>query len=221
MSVRSKINRMFRLLPHVQRMTPGRSLQHGITLDPEHLYDHFTQRIFILGHKDCFAATEQRGINHWFHFFQPSCRSAEINPEGGATIWFAVNHQLHPRCARTIPKTVDKPRPVPLPTGLVVKNGSKMRPRFLVSIPSTGIGERQTDEIPSRWIGSTESRGAVDGFEEVVMVMHPPLGMASVRPDGQVHCDLLHHAGIGMMAGRDAWGLKAICTCSPTSRSSI
>ena len=35
----------------------------------------------------------------------------------------------------TIPNTVARPRPVPLPVSFVVKNGSKIRPRVTSSMP--------------------------------------------------------------------------------------
>lgn len=42
---------------------------------------------------------------------------------------------IHPRCWATIPYAVLSPRPVPAPSGLVVKNGSKMRATVYASIP--------------------------------------------------------------------------------------
>src|SRR6202790_2839934 len=34
-----------------------------------------------------------------------------------------------PPCSRTMPNTIANPNPVPTPAGLVVKNGSKIRPK--------------------------------------------------------------------------------------------
>ena len=42
---------------------------------------------------------------------------------------------ISPPDCLTIPCTVDNPRPVPLPTAFVVKNGSKMRSRVAMSMP--------------------------------------------------------------------------------------
>src|ERR1700676_734791 len=40
-----------------------------------------------------------------------------------------------PPCSRTIPNTIANPRPVPTPAGLVVKNGSKIRPKVSAGMP--------------------------------------------------------------------------------------
>src|SRR6185503_14015365 len=37
---------------------------------------------------------------------------------------------IDPPCSRTMPATIESPSPVPSPTGLVVKNGSKILLRF-------------------------------------------------------------------------------------------
>ena len=42
---------------------------------------------------------------------------------------------MHPPLCLTMPKTVARPSPVPLPAPLVVKNGSKMRAFVASSIP--------------------------------------------------------------------------------------
>ncbi len=44
--------------------------------------------------------------------------------------------QMQPALCLTIPYTVESPRPVPLPTSLVVKNGSKMRACVSSSMPT-------------------------------------------------------------------------------------
>src|SRR5246500_765650 len=43
---------------------------------------------------------------------------------------------IQPRCCSTISRTVDNPRPVPLPNSLVVKNGSKIRDKCSAGIPA-------------------------------------------------------------------------------------
>src|SRR5437762_1655161 len=42
---------------------------------------------------------------------------------------------IHPRCCLTMPKTMDNPRPVPLPCSFVVKKGSKMEDLISGGIP--------------------------------------------------------------------------------------
>jgi len=46
---------------------------------------------------------------------------------------------MHPPCCATMPSTTDKPRPVPTPTGFVVKKGSKMRCTVASSIAAPRV----------------------------------------------------------------------------------
>ena len=46
-----------------------------------------------------------------------------------------LSTEISPPCSRTIPWTMERPRPVPTPAGLVVKNGSKMRGSSSGAIP--------------------------------------------------------------------------------------
>ena len=45
----------------------------------------------------------------------------------------------------TIRYEMSRPRPVPSPTGLVVKNGSKMRGRISGGMPGAGVGDLDED----------------------------------------------------------------------------
>ena len=66
-----------------------------------------------------------------------------------------------------MPWQTDRPRPVPAPTGLVVKNGSKMRARVAASMPAP--------------VSVTDSKNArVDGSVRVAIVTCPPNGL--MRP---------------------------------------
>ena len=47
----------------------------------------------------------------------------------------------------TMPRDSARPWPVPRPTSLVVKNGSKMRPRTASGMPSPVSADRDLDEI--------------------------------------------------------------------------
>ena len=47
----------------------------------------------------------------------------------------ALSTRIAPSFWRTMPNTVESPRPVPLPSGLVVKNGSKICACVSASIP--------------------------------------------------------------------------------------
>ena len=103
-----------------------------------------------------------------------------------------------------MPKTVDKPRPVPLPTGLVVKNGSKIRLRILRIHAESGIGERQDRRSPRRVVRDPSGVGARWMVSrDVVMDNASAVGHGIARVDRQIHRNLFHHAGIGI-DGRDA-----------------
>ena len=54
----------------------------------------------------------------------------------------SLSTSMQPPNWRTIAKTVERPRPVPLSTSLVVKNGSKMRPASRRSSPRPCPGRR-------------------------------------------------------------------------------
>jgi hypothetical protein len=47
----------------------------------------------------------------------------------------SLRTSIRPPLRSTMPSTVDKPRPVPDSSALVVKNGSKIRSRVAASIP--------------------------------------------------------------------------------------
>src|SRR5207245_10867780 len=63
------------------------------------------------------------------------CHGAEVSLSAGKGNWMrnvapspgALTTEIVPPCSLTIPYVMDKPRPVPFPTSLVVKNGSKIR----------------------------------------------------------------------------------------------
>ena len=52
-----------------------------------------------------------------------------------------------PPCFSTIVRAIDSPWPVPLPTSLVVKNGSKIRFRDVRRDAATGVGDRDHDDV--------------------------------------------------------------------------
>src|SRR5256886_1360063 len=63
------------------------------------------------------------------------CHGAEVSLSAGKGNWMrnvapspgVLATEIAPPCSLTIPYVMDKPRPVPFPTSLVVKNGSKIR----------------------------------------------------------------------------------------------
>src|SRR5438552_3965648 len=63
------------------------------------------------------------------------CHGAEVSLSAGKGNWMrnvapspgVLTTEIVPPCSLTIPYVMDKPRPVPFPTSLVVKNGSKIR----------------------------------------------------------------------------------------------
>ncbi len=61
----------------------------------------------------------------------------------------ALSHSIHPSCSWTMPNAVDSPRPVPLSTSLVVKNGSKIRLRVSSSMPGPLSHTRRRRYVPA------------------------------------------------------------------------
>ena len=48
----------------------------------------------------------------------------------------ALSTSIRPLCLRMIPCVIDRPSPVPVPTGLVVKKGSKIRLSIYDGMPA-------------------------------------------------------------------------------------
>src|SRR5437660_841280 len=57
---------------------------------------------------------------------------------------------------------IDRPRPVPSPTSLVVKNGSKMRSRMAGSMPGPLSETSITISSPCRRVGAGQRRGGAE-----------------------------------------------------------
>ena len=67
--------------------------------------------------------------------------------------WGWLSTRMCPPACSTMPYTVASPRPVPLPTSLVVKNGSKMRARVASSMPTPSSSTvRRASGRPSSWV---------------------------------------------------------------------
>ena len=70
-----------------------------------------------------------------------------------------------------MPELIDRPRPVPLPTGLVVKNGSKIRSRIAGSMPLAVVGDVDLDAAVGRAGADGDvaaGRAGVDGVGDQV-----------------------------------------------------
>ena len=115
--------------------------------------------------------------------------------------------RCRPRCGRllclTIPNTVESPSPVPLPTSLVVKKGSKMRASVARSIPHARVGHGEHDVGPGP--------DAVVRLRVVLVELRRspsrssacrPCGIASRALTDEVHHDLLDLARVGQHLAR-------------------
>src|SRR5579859_3326556 len=79
---------------------------------------------------------------------------------------------LPPKFCVTMRCTISRPRPVPLPTGLVVKNGSKIR-------------SRSSSGIPLPWSPMLMARNP--GSLQVFTSISPPSGEASIALRSEEH----------------------------------
>src|SRR5690242_10918400 len=104
---------------------------------------------------------------------------------------------LPPLCL-TMPYTVDRPRPVPLPGSLVVKNGSNARAIVASSIPTPSSLTATMTWGPSTDPGCTATYSASISTLAVSMVRLPPLRHGISGVDSEVHDDLLDLARIGL-----------------------
>ncbi len=92
----------------------------------------------------------------------------------------SLSTSIHPWCCLTMPYTVARPRPVPFPTSLVVKNGSKMRRRVLRRNAAAGIDRRSGRRIGRFALSECSARRrASTSTVEILIASRPPLGMAS------------------------------------------
>src|SRR5450759_2193950 len=83
--------------------------------------------------------------------------------------------QICPPDCRTMPWTVARPSPVPLPTSFVVKNGSKARARMASSIPAPLSATVSSTAGPV----ISRSNGAASSTRRTLISRMPPPGMAS------------------------------------------
>jgi len=81
-----------------------------------------------------------------------------------------------PDC-RTTPNTIDRPNPVPLPTSLVVKNGSKARSKTSGLIP---VPVSRTDTSTQSWRAISSGNSSLVALTFAVSISTvPPPGIAS------------------------------------------
>ena len=86
---------------------------------------------------------------------------------------------MNPFDCLTIPYTVERPSPVPLPTSLVVKNGSKTWARVSSSIPvpvSVTASSAKRPGSAGQW---SRAYSASIFTRPVSIVSRPPVGMES------------------------------------------
>ena len=70
---------------------------------------------------------------------------------------------------------MSRPRPVPFPTGLVVKNGSNMRSRISAGMPGAVVDDAHHDALPLTVGGHLDAAGIRHGIEGVVDQIRPDL----------------------------------------------
>ena len=72
-------------------------------------------------------------------------------------------------------RTMSRPRPVPFPTGLVVKNGSNRRSRISAGMPGAVVDHAHHDALPLAVRGHLDATGVGNGIEGVVDQVRPDL----------------------------------------------
>src|SRR5262249_34183104 len=82
---------------------------------------------------------------------------------------------IQPPCSRTMLQVTDRPRPVPSPTALVVKNGSNTRLRVVSSMPWP---VSRTVSVVQRARSPPTSAGGVTSLLPTVTSTTPPAGVA-------------------------------------------
>src|SRR5207237_6267664 len=107
----------------------GRVDRHPAHAEPEGLRKRLQQRRVVIhdedpqrGHGVAIGVVSAEATGSWMRKVAPS--------PGGLTT------EIVPPCSLMIPYVMDRPRPVPLPTSLVVKNGSKIRGSSPGGIPA-------------------------------------------------------------------------------------
>ena len=120
-----------------------------------------------------------------------------------------------PLCA-TIPYTVESPRPVPIPSCLVVKNGSKMCGSTLVGDPGPVVGDRQRDVAARR----ERRRDAFLGCRSASVspidsVITPAVAQRVAGVEGEIDDHALDLRGVGDDRGDTFRELALRLRCSP------
>ena len=109
---------------------------------------------------------------------------------------------MYPPDCFTIPYTVASPSPVPLPVGLVVKNGSKSRAIVALSMPhpvSVTASSTYRPGATLSWLGAYAASSSTSAVS-IVSAAAPRHRVAGV--DGEVREDLLDLARVGLDAAR-------------------
>ena len=87
----------------------------------------------------------------------------------------AIRLRCRPRCGWTRRRTISSPRPVPWPTGLVVKNGSKIRSRISAGCQPRCRRCARRPRVPSRPPTTSTWPDSRDGVQRVVDQVGPDL----------------------------------------------
>ena len=125
-----------------------------------------------------------------------------------------------PDCV-TMPYAVDKPRPVPLPATLVVKNGSKMRARVAASMPEPVSLTDSTTQRPAGTPRRCDSAASTTSTFSVAMASAPPEGMASRALMTRLTTTCSSWPASARTLPRRSASVVRSSTCSPMSRRNI
>ena len=122
--------------------------------------------------------------------------SRQQNPDGGSDARLAVAN-TQPSFCLTMPYTVARPRPDPLPISLVVKNGSNSRSSVSGLIPAPRVADPDLDIVAGRHVGPRSTWGVANWTfrgpnRQLAAVGH---GVARVRHE--IDHDLVKLSGIG------------------------
>ena len=126
-----------------------------------------------------------------------------------------------PPACRMIPYTVARPSPVPLPTPLVVKNGSNTRARTSSLIPCPVSDTVSCTVCPARNSPVSVVIIAGTSSSEVSTTSVPPSGIASRALTARFSTTCSICPGSIRTGGRPGCSRETNVTCSPISRRSM
>jgi hypothetical protein len=125
------------LLADQEGLPAVRCVQDDVPLPPKDVAGNDAQLVFVFDEEDRGAAAfgvSRLRLQRRVGFGNCAADARQVDLEGRPLARFTIDEDVPP-LSLTIPKTVARPSPVPLPLSLVEKKGSKIRARVSFFIP--------------------------------------------------------------------------------------